>query len=135
MFFYFLDIATVHLETIPPVLEQQVSFGETFQKQLCTNLQDLAISNDAISENETGIGCVFLKSPISHLKEPKHEPLVAFTFTVSSSPNNGKSHASFSSMSSKNRIVLKPPVFPSEEYKPQSPPDLEINTSSLLDAP
>ncbi|KAL3509587.1 hypothetical protein ACH5RR_028988 [Cinchona calisaya] len=122
-------------ESVPPVVEQQVSFAETFQEQLCTNLQDLAISNDAILKNETGIGCVLLKSPISPLKEPKHEPPVAFTFTASSSPNKAKSHTSSSSMSSKHRAVLKQLVFPSEEYKPQSPPDLEINTSSLIDAP
>ncbi|KAL3509582.1 hypothetical protein ACH5RR_028983 [Cinchona calisaya] len=122
-------------ETVSPVLEQQVSFAKTFQEQLCTNLQDLAISSDAILENETDIGCVLLKSPISPLKKPKHEPAVAFTFTASSSPNKAKSHTSSSSMSSKHRAVLKQLVFPSEEYKPQSPPDLEINTSSLIDAP
>ncbi|KAL3535053.1 hypothetical protein ACH5RR_003514 [Cinchona calisaya] len=122
-------------ETVPPVDEQQVSFAETLQEQLCTNLQDLAISSNAMLENKIDIGCVLLKSPMFPLKEPKHEPPVAFTFTASSSPNKAKSHTLSSSMSSKHRTMLKPLVFPSEEYKPQSPPDLEINTSSLIDVP
>ncbi|KAL3509585.1 hypothetical protein ACH5RR_028986 [Cinchona calisaya] len=68
-------------------------------------------------------------------KEPKPEPPAAFTFIASSTPNQDVSHPSFSSMSSKRGAVLKPPIFPSEEYKPQSPPNQEINTSCLDDVP
>ncbi|KAL3509586.1 hypothetical protein ACH5RR_028987 [Cinchona calisaya] len=109
------DNAISYLETVPPVLEQQVSIAKT--------------------ENEIGLGCVLLKHPISSPKEPKPQPSVAFIFTVSSTANKAESHVSSSSMSSMHRAVLKPPIFPSEEYKPLSPPDQEINTSSLDDVP